>query len=396
MQKRIVVIGAGFAGMWAALAAARLLDEQHVAQDAVEVVLIAPEPILTVRPRLYEADPGAMAVPLMPLFEVAWVRFLQGMVKAIRPRAKTVEIAHADGTGSSLAYDSLVLATGSRLFRPDVPGLHAHGFSVDQRDEAAALYAHCLALADQPDTVARNTAVVVGGGFTGIEIAAELPTRLRSILGCDVRVIVVEQARDIGPELGPGPRPVITEALATLGVECRLGLTVTAIDAHGLITSDGQRIEADTVVWTAGVRASALTAHIPAALDGLGRLRVDSCLRATESVFAAGDTANAVTDGEGHQTLMSCQHALSLGRFAGHNAAASLLGLPLLPYGQSRYVTGLDLGPWGAVHTNGWDRTVVLQGAESKARKMFVNSVLIYPPKPDRAEAFAAAHPIRP
>lgn len=99
---------------------------------------------------------------------------------------------------------------------------------------------------------------------------------------------------------------------------------------------------------------------------------------------------------DGHHTLMSCQHAQNLGRSAGNNAAAILLGLPTIPYSQPRYVTGLDLGPWGAVHTTGWDRQVVLTGAESKARKVQVNSVYIYPPKANRAEAFEAANPIRP
>lgn len=90
---------------------------------------------------------------------------------------------------------------------------------------------------------------------------------------------------------------------------------------------------------------------------------------------------------------MSCQHALSLGRVAGHNAAAELVGLPLHPYSQPKYVTCLDLGAWGALYTEGWDRQVRLTGAEGKALKRQINTEWIYPPKADRAAVFAVANP---
>ena len=93
--------------------------------------------------------------------------------------------------------------------------------------------------------------------------------------------------------------------------------------------------------------------------------------------------------------MMSCQHAMNLGRSAGHNAAADLLGLEQIPYSQPKYVTCLDLGPWGAVYTEGWEREVKLTGAEAKQLKHRINSEWIYPPRADRAEALAAADPLR-
>lgn len=183
MRKRILIVGAGFAGMWSALAAARLLDQERMDPATIEVALVAPKAMLPVRPRFYEPDPARMAVSLRPLFDATGVRFVQGIVETIDTAANTVEIAHSDGTRSTLAYDSLVLAAGSRLFRPAIPGLRDYGFSIDQLDEAEELWAHCHSLAQMPATMARDTAVVAGGGFTGIEIAAELPARLRGILG---------------------------------------------------------------------------------------------------------------------------------------------------------------------------------------------------------------------
>jgi NADH dehydrogenase len=397
MSKRILVVGAGFAGMWSALSAARLID-QHGRTD-IEVVLIAPEPHLHVRPRLYEENAAGMKAPLLDIFASTGVRFIQGTVERIHVERNEVDVLGADGTPSSMNYDRLVLATGSRLFRPQIPGLAQHAFSVDQVDEAATLEAHIKALATQPDTPARNTVVVAGGGFTGIETAAEMPARLRAALGADakVRVIIVERNKEIGPDLGAGPRPVIVEALESLGVQWRLGAAVTSVDADGLSTSDGERIEASTVIWTAGVRASALTAQIPAERDALGRLHVDRNLRVlgVDTVYATGDVAYAATDDEGNHAMMSCQHAMNLGRSAGHNVAADLLGDAPIPYSQPKYVTCLDLGPWGAVYTEGWEREVKMSGAQAKQLKTRINTEWIYPPSAERAEAFAAADPLR-
>ncbi|MCY1344933.1 NADH dehydrogenase-like protein [compost metagenome] len=396
MTQRILIVGAGFAGLWAALGAARLLELNGRPAGAVEIALIAPEALLHMRPRLHEADPAGMTAPLLPLLQAAGVRFVQGRVERIHSADAMVEAVDEAGQRFSLGYDRLVLTSGSRLFRPAVPGLREHAFSIDQLDEAAALDRHLAGLTALPASAARDTVVVVGGGFTGIEIAAELPARLRGLLGAaGGRVIVVEQAESIGPDLGAGPRPVIEQALAELGVECRLGAAVTAIDGDGLLTARGERIEAKTVIWTGGMRASPLTEQIPAERDRFGRLAVARDLRVpgVAGLFAAGDVAHAQLDEHGNHALMSCQHAINMGRYAGYNVAADLLGLPTLAYTQEQYVTCLDLGSWGAVYTEGWAREIKLQGADAKALKRQINTAWIYPPQADRQAALAAADP---
>jgi len=226
-----------------------------------------------------------------------------------------------------------------------------------------------------------------------------MPARLRAMLGAGSkpRVVLVERAADVGPELGAGPRPVILQALEHCGVELRLGAAVASVDAQGVTLSDGSRVAASSVVWTAGPMASRLTQQVPGARDALGRLRCASDLRVegVEHVFAAGDTALARTDDLGNHALMSCQHAMSLGRSAGHNAVCDLLGKPTRPYRQEKYVTCLDLGAWGALYAEGWDRQVVMQGVDAKQLKRQINSVWIYPPPAIRAEALAAADPAR-
>jgi NADH:ubiquinone reductase (H+-translocating) len=91
---------------------------------------------------------------------------------------------------------------------------------------------------------------------------------------------------------------------------------------------------------------------------------------------------------------MSCQHARPMGRFAGHNAAADLLGQALLDLRIERYVTVMDLGPWGAMYTEGWDRHVVTTGAAAKQTKETINRLRIYPPRSGgRREILDAAAP---
>jgi NADH dehydrogenase len=394
-MNRILIVGAGFAGMHAALSAARLRDEQRVSPDTLEIVVVAPEPRLVIRPRLYERAPETMVASLVEVFAAVDVRYEQGRVDVIDSAGKSAGVVGPDGGRRSLSYDRLVLAAGSRGFKPDIPGLAKYGFSVDQLDDAIALDHHLSALAKRPSSAARDTVVVAGGGFTGIEIATEMPSRLRAILGptANVHVIIVDRNTAIAPAMGPDPRPFIEKALRDLGVETRLGVGVSALNESGVSLSDGQSIESATVIWAGGFHASSLTAQVPAERDRSGRLVVDPNLRVAEvpTIFAAGDTAYAATDDLGHRALMSCQHANRLGASAGFNAAADLLGVPLEPYQQKNYVTCLDLGPSDAVFTRGWDAKVEMNGDKAKAMKREINTRWIYPPRANREDAFKAS-----
>jgi NADH:ubiquinone reductase (H+-translocating) len=394
---RLVIIGAGFAGMYAALSAARLRDIRGASPEELEIALVAPEPTLVVRPRLYERKPETLTAPLQDVFKAIDVVYVQGSAEAIDTKSRTVQIVTTKDTNKRLSYDRLVVASGSRLFRPNIPGLAEHGFSVDQLADAIALDRHLHSLAGRPAVNGRDTVVVAGGGFTGIEAATEMPTRLRAILGKDAkpRVIVVDRNGAIAPDMGAGPRPVIEDALRKLGVESRVGTGVAFLDKSGVTLSSGERIEAETVVWAAGMRAAPLTAQIPAERDSLGRLLVDRDLRVpgVAGVFGTGDSARAACDDVGNYALMSCQHATRMGAFAGNNAAAELLGVPTKPYHQKGYATCLDLGEAGAIFTRGWDRKLELVGDEAKKTKQQINTVWIYPPRPERAAALASADP---
>jgi NADH dehydrogenase len=398
MKQHILVIGAGFGGMWTALSATRLFDLHD--HNGVEVTVLAPQAELRVRPRFYEPNAHQLAAPLGELFDAVGVKFIKGAAETIDVQHKSVGYTDASGTRQTLSYDKLVLATGSRLAQSNTPGVSEHAFDVDQIEQAVRLENHLKSLANQPESKARNTVVVAGGGFTGIETATEMPARLREILGegADIEVIIIDRGEKVGASMGAEISQSIAEASTELGVKWRVKSSVATVDANGVTLADGQRIEAKTVIWTTGVRASSLTEQIPAERDGQGRLHVDSHLKVIgqDDIFATGDVAYAACDDIGNFAMMTCQHAISLGRHAGNNVAAQILGVDPTPYSQPKYVTCLDLGAWGAVYTEGWDRQVKLVKQEGKDLKTQINTVWIYPPAADRAAALAAADPMIP
>ncbi len=396
---RLVIIGAGFAGMYAALSSARLRDIKGVSPKELEIMLVALEPILVVRPRLYEPKPETLTASLEPVLKAIDVTYVRGHAETINTDCHSIVVVDNVGLRNTISYDRIVVATGSRLFRPNIPGLAEHVLSVDQLDDAIALDRHLQNLAERPVSKARNTVVVAGGGFTGLEVATEMPARLRAVLGkkADIRVIIVDRSETVAPDMGAGPRPIIEDALRKLGIETRLGAGVAAVDEGGVVLSNGERIESETVIWAAGIRAAPLTQQIPGERDNFGRLLVDRELRVTgvPGVFATGDAAKAACDDLGNYALMSCQHATRMGAFAGNNAAAELLGDLPTPYHQKVYTTCLDLGAAGAIFTRGWDRAIEHVGAEAKKLKQEINTVWIYPPKAVRAAALASADPQR-
>ncbi|MEW2386116.1 FAD-dependent oxidoreductase [Micromonospora sp. NPDC047707] len=394
-MSQVLIIGGGFGGVWSAAAAARLRYEAGVLPDDLTITLVAPGDHMVIRPRLYEASPEDMCVPLDRILAPIGVHQVQAMVTEIDTAARTAVVQMADGTAAPLPYDRLVIAVGSELVRPDLPGAEFL-YDIDTLPAAVALDTHLKNLATRPAGPGRFTAVVVGAGFTGLELSTELVGRLHAIadpIGAadEVEVILVERADVVGPELGPGPRPVIEKALAELGIRQRLGTTLAGLDSESVRLSDGTTIPTRTVAWTAGMRANPLTSAIPGQRDELGRLKVDSDLRVSgvEAVYAAGDVAAARVESN-HRAMQSCQHAHAMGKHAGRNAAADLLGLPRVAFTPDPYVTCLDLGGAGAVFTSGWDRDVQSVGEPAKDLKRSINR-LIYPPVDNAAEILRGA-----
>lgn len=394
-MKRILIIGGGFAGLWSAASAARQLAELG---EVAEITLINPDDWHSIRVRNYEEDLSDTRIALSSVLAPIGVRLLIGEALSINTAAKLVTV-RVQSAVSHIGYDKLVLASGSQLMRPSTPGLAEHTFDVDSYKAALKLQHHIDMLATKRASAGQFTALVVGSGATGVEIACELPTRLRKAAaksGLDaeapIRVILADRGPVIARGLGGG-QPVIERACLDLGIELLPNFSLASVDAEGATLSNGERIDASTIVWCAGMRASNLTENIAGEFDQQGRLKVDECMRVRgiEDIFAAGDTAHALIDGD-QPSVMSCQHARPMGRFAGHNAVNELFGMQMEPLTIDWYTNIIDLGSWGAVYTQGWDRAVVAHGQQAKETKRVINRERIYPPREGcKKQIFAAA-----
>lgn len=232
-ERRILVVGGGFAGVWSALAAARFVSEERP-DPHVRITLISADPYLTIRPRLYEPDLKDLRLPLDRLLTPAGVERMEALVTAIDPVAHTVTVDEDDEV-RRLHYDRLVLAAGSQVARPPVPGLAQHAFDVDTYLSARRLQEHLASLRRRSGDPSLFSAVVIGAGFTGLEVATEFVGRLEAVAGGErVGVTLVESSTEVGRDLGPGPRPAILAALSCLGIRLRLGDPAVAIDASGV------------------------------------------------------------------------------------------------------------------------------------------------------------------
>ena len=144
-RAHVLVLGSGFAGLWAALAAVRRLDELGVAPRTVDVTIVSSTPYHDIRVRNYETDLSPSRIPLSDLLDPVGIEHITGEVTAIDAPARKVE-----STAGSHRYDRLVVALGSQVAKPDIPGLREFSFDIDTHDAASKLHAHLCRLAEGP------------------------------------------------------------------------------------------------------------------------------------------------------------------------------------------------------------------------------------------------------
>jgi NADH dehydrogenase len=390
-MKTILVAGSGFAGLWAALGAARQAD---LSGADVRIRLVSPAPTLTIRPRLYQRNPQALAVDLQRTLTPVGVEHVPMCVQEIDLSARSVsgtirEGGRGQGDREQLRYDRLVLAMGSQVNQPSISGIESHTQGVDDLQQAIAFDQALGRLSgDTPASIA-----ILGAGFTGIELALEMRDRLTEHAGeshAQAARIVLLDSQGLGGALGEEAQPVIRSALNDARIEIEENVQISDVSAAGVTLADGRMLECTLVVNALGLRAHPITQTLKVPLDESGRIVVDENLKAAPGLFAAGDIAHAMADDD-HAALMSCQHAMPMGKCAGANAVLDLIDESLLAYRQPDYVTCLDLGRAGALLTQGWDRNLVMNGPQAKELKNQINNQWIYPPADDAAAILAAA-----
>lgn len=382
-QKHLLILGGGHAGSSAALAAANHLASLKNTEN-VRITLLDQSPNLTIRPRLYEYELEDTQVPLKNFLAPIGINILTGTITNIDFINQQV-LYNYSNKSEAIKYDVLVLALGSQLVQTGIPGINlAHNIDCFAAASQCrqALIQHLRNNANKPCRIA-----ILGGGITGIELATELPLTVKKIaqqykIKCIEPVIYLIDRHDAAKNLGLNDDAPINEALALAKINCINHASINEINDGKVIYNDTNILEADIIVSTLGLRANNLTKQFTLEKDQLGRLYVNEYLQLQEypNCFSAGDIAHAHPDAK-HDPVMSCQQARPQGRYAGYNAISLLLDLPFMAYSQPNYVTCIDLGEFGAIYTEGWNRKLIKSGAEAKKVKQHINQDRIYPPK---------------
>jgi NADH:ubiquinone reductase (H+-translocating) len=355
---RILILGGGFGGLWAT----RALDSVDAA-----VVLVDRHNHHLFQPLLYQVATAGLAAPSIaaPLRYMLRrqdnVTVLQGTATAIDLAARTVLV-----DGRPLHYDRLIVTTGSThsYFGRDEWAAHAPGLKT--LDDALGIRERILTAFEraeaEPDAEVRDewlTFVVVGAGPTGVELAGTLAEIARHTLPREFRRIDPATARILLVEAGPRVLPGIDESLSVsaqrqlerLGVTVWTGRPVTDITAHA-VTLGSERIAARTVLWAAGVQASALGRQLGAPLDRAGRVRVepDLTLPGHPEVHVIGDLAHVLDPDTGRPVPAVAPAAKQMGSYAGRAIRASLLGkTPQRPFRYRDHGTLATIGRRAAV-----------------------------------------------
>lgn len=376
--QHLVIIGGGFAGFWSAMSAVRQGRELEKI-DQFKIMLISKDEYHGIRPRFYEGELAGTRIPIRNYLEPLNIDLVVGEVSRIDAENRRISLTNGSG---DIVYDTLIIAAGSRLKAGGIPGFE-QAFSVDTFQDATRLDQHLrkLSASGFPTPSSRNL-VVVGGGFTGFEVATSLPQRVKahSPSGAGFNYFLVERSGKLASNYSADGQRYIADQLKSAGVQLLLGEQAERIETGKIVLKSGRVIDTDTVIWTTGLEASPLTANLKGERDELGRLSVDSFLRlpAYSNVFAAGDVAKVLVDDRNY-AVMSCQHAMPQGKFAGHNAVNLMFGKDLMFYSQPRYATCLDMGYENALFTTGWERNVKMFGADAKALKNQIVTQWIYP-----------------
>ncbi|MDA0636446.1 NAD(P)/FAD-dependent oxidoreductase [Nonomuraea sp. MCN248] len=356
MNQHILIVGGGYVGLYTALRLQRGL-RRELRDGSVSITIIDPQSYMTYQPFLPEAaagnlSPRHMVAPLRRVLPK--VRILNGRVTKVDHAARSVTFQPPEGEPREIGYDVVVMAAGSISRTLPIPGLTDIGIGFKTVGEAIALrnrVLHLLDVAestDDPEVRRRAlTFVVVGAGFAGVEALAELEdmakdsTRYyRNIKPSDVRWVLVEASDRVLPEVGPEMGKWTLEQLRERGIDVRLETRLESCEGGHVVLSDGTAFDAETLVWTAGVKPSPIVNASDLPLDERGRVRAEATLAVVDSpgAFAAGDAA-AVPDltNPGEFCAPNAQHAVRQAKVLGDNIIRYLRGQELAEY-RHKYV----------------------------------------------------------
>jgi NADH dehydrogenase len=352
MAPRVVILGCGFGGLWAA---------QHLRRAPVDVTVVDRTNHHLFTPLLYQVATAGLSAPAISapirhiLADQRNATVLLGEAVSIDVASRKVKLAD----GEDLAYDRLIVATGSvnTYFGNDAWAAHAPALktlddAMDIRRRVLLAFEHAERETDPARRAAWLTFVVIGAGATGVELAGTLAEIARHTLHGEfrrfdprnTRVVLVEGADRVLPPYPPGLSEKARVQLERLGVTVWLGKRVTGIDAEG-VTLGSDRLASRNVLWAAGIASSPLGRSLGVPLDRAGRVRVEPDLSVSghPEIFVVGDLASV----EGVPGIAPA--AKQMGRHAARNVRLSIEGQPTRPFRYRDYGQLATIGRNSAV-----------------------------------------------
>jgi NADH dehydrogenase len=348
-RPRICILGGGFGGLYTALRLGQLSWEGHTPP---EIVLVDQRDRFLFAPFLYELITEEMqtweiAPPFVELLAESGVIFRQAEVTAIDFDRQKVLLNGQDKGTESLAFDQLVIALGGQTPLPNLRGLKEHGLGFRTLEDAYKLKQKLKSL-EQADTEKVRVAIV-GGGYSGVELAAKLGDRL----GERGRIRIIERGKEIlamSPEFN---RQQAQASLSAKGIWVDTETTVTAITAHDVTLQFREQedvIPVDLVLWTVGTTVSPLIRNLALPHNNQGQLKTNAQLQVEgkTNIFALGDGAQG-RDASGQLIPTTAQGAFQQADYCAWNIWANLTDRPLLPCRYQPLGEMLALGTDGAV-----------------------------------------------
>ena len=351
-RPHILIVGGGYVGMYTAL---RL--QKKLRRNEARITIVDPQNYMTYQPFLPETAAGSLeprhvVVPLRKVLKQC--RVLTGLVTGIDHASRTATVLPVEGPAYPIRYDVIVVAPGSVVRTLPIPGLAEQGIGFKTIGEAIYLRNHVLSRLDYAASVTDAehrrralTFVFIGGGYAGIEAFAELEdmaryaTRYYDNVGADdMRWVLIEATGRILPEVSVSMAEYTVKQLLKRNMDIRLSTRVDSLTGGHVVLTDGDEFDAETIVWTAGVKANPMLARTDLPLDEKGRLRCTADLRVegVEGAWGAGDCA-AVPDltEPGSFTGPSAQHAVRQTKTLAANIVAALRRRQLTDY-RHKYV----------------------------------------------------------
>jgi NADH dehydrogenase len=360
-KKHIIILGGGFAGVYAL----KKLYKRYRGNNNVSITLVNTRNYFLFTPLLHEVATGSLwpenvTEPLRNLFSCSSVRVVTGDVLSVSLSRKTVKTNHGE-----FAYDYLVCALGAQTDFRNIPGAADYAFTLKTLEDAVDLKNHFIDLFEQASHTHDEgkqkellSFYVIGGGPTGVELAAEMSeffyetfAKLYSPrLIKNVRITLVQKGNALLNHFPPSLQKRSVDVLRKKHIDVRFGVGVESVGNNFIKTSEGT-FSTQTVIWSAGVKPFTINFDADIGKDALGRLLVDEELRLVQNpfIYAVGDMAACTPKNEKNWLPMLAQVAVKQGEYVGNHIARAIEKKEQKPFTYKHRGDLVSLGEWSAI-----------------------------------------------